>query len=263
MTNKAGKVIKKYIEFITTKIRILWEQKVFSMEDIKVKYIFKKKKDAGVLVVVLSACTRKGLKARYNYVKTLNGLHCNRLYILDDYGKDCRGSYYMGYDCNFKEEEAVKALINKIMEESKPEKVVFCGSSKGGYSALNFGTQYPNSVMIVGAPQYYLTSYLVTSGNLYTLEHIIGNRTEERDARLEHYLENKLKSNPYIDTQQIFLHFSDKEHTYEEHIRHMLKDLEECGYHVEKDVADYTNHSDISLHFPDFLRKHIGDVIEK
>ena len=161
------------------------------------------------------------------------------------------------------ESQITKALIDKMVEEIKPAKIVFCGSSKGGYSALNFGTQYPDSVMIVGAPQYYLTSYLVASGNLHTLEHIIGERTEERDAKLEHYLEHKLKSNPYIDTQQIFLHFSDKEHTYEEHIQYMLKDLETCGYHVEKDVADYANHSDISFHFPDFLRKHIGAVIEK
>ena len=77
MIDKARRVIRKYVEFIITKIRILWEQKIFRHEDVTVKYILKKKKTADTLVIVFSACTRKGLKARYNYVKTLNNLNCN------------------------------------------------------------------------------------------------------------------------------------------------------------------------------------------
>ena len=43
----------------------------------------------------------------------------------------------------------------------------------------------------------------------------------------------------------------------------MLKDMEEAGYRIEKDVADYTNHSDVSYHFPDFLKMHMKAVIEQ
>ena len=263
MIDKARRIIRKYIEYITTKVRLLWEQKVFIHDGVRLKYILKKNADSNVLVVVFSACTRKGLKARYNYVKTLNGLKCNKLYILDDFGADHRGSYYMGYHFDFKEESATKALIQEIADELQLAKLIFCGSSKGGYAALNFGSMFQDSVMVVGAPQYYLTSYLIDSGNLDSLNHIMGERTLEKEEKLQYYLRDKLSSNPYIASQLIYMHFSDKEHTYEEHIRYLLEDLEQYGYRVEKDVADYQNHSDISFYFPDFLRAHISRLIEE
>ena len=260
MIDKARRVIRKYVEFIITKIRILWEQKIFRHEDVTVKYILKKKKNAETLVIVFSACTRKGLKARYNYVKTLNNLKCNRLYILDDYAKDCRGSYYMGRDFRFNEEVAVTELINKIITELVPEKIVFCGSSKGGYAALNFGMKFDDSHMVVGGPQYFLTDYL-KQGNEFTLEHIIGESTLEKEHKLNVYLREKIQGNDKKATQKIYLHYSNKEHTYEEHIKDMLTDLKVCGYDVTEDIADYANHSDISYYFPDFLRKQIEMII--
>lgn len=256
------KVIKKYVEYFHTKLVLLWEQKVFHHKGVRVKYLLKKEKNADTLVVIFSACTRAGLRARYNYVRTLNGLTCNRLYILDDYAKDHRGSYYIGGNFKFDEETATRALIQKVMEELKPVKVVCCGSSKGGYAALNFGVEIPNSVMIVGAPQYFLTTYLL-AGNMETLNHILGEHTEEKKKVIEHYLQNKLLKNPNVKTQKVFLHYSDKEHTYEEHITHMLKDMENAGYYIEKDVADYKNHSDVSYHFPDYLKKNVKVVIEQ
>lgn len=263
MINKAKKIVRKYVEYIYTKFKILREQRTFSYEGVKVKYILKKKEEADTLAIVFSACTRKGLRARYNYVKTLDGFKCNRLYILDDFAEDHRGSYYIGEEFKFNEEEATRALIRKIIKETNPKKTVFCGSSKGGYAALNFGTEVAGAKMIVGAPQYFLTSYLLKSENLYTLQHILGERNEEKDSVLEFYLRNKLLNNDNIESQSIYLHFSDKEHTYEEHIEHMLKDMEAKGYRVEKDVANYTNHSDISYYFPDFLKKHMQNIIEQ
>ncbi len=263
MIDKARRIIRKYVEFIITKVKILWEQRVFVHKNVKVKYILKKKENTDTLAIVFSACTRKGLRARYNYVKTLNGLDCNRLYILDDYGEDHRGSYYMGENFQFNEEVATKALIEKIIAEIGAKKLVFCGSSKGGYAALNFGMDFPDSRMVIGAPQYYLTSYLLDSENLFTLKHILGDRSAKKDETLEYYLRNKIEKNPNKTSQKIYLHFSDKEHTYEEHIKHMIKDMEEKGYQLETDVADYTNHSDLSYYFPDFLKKHIKNIIEQ
>lgn len=162
----------------------------------------------------------------------------------------------------FDEEAATRALIQKVMGDLKPAKVVCCGSSKGGYAALNFGVEIPNSVMIVGAPQYFLTTYLL-AGNTVTLDHILGERTKEKEEVVEFFLRNKLLKNPNIETQKVYLHYSDKEHTYEEHIMHMLKDMEDSGYCIEKDVADYTNHSDVSYYFPDFLKSHVKAVTEQ
>ena len=138
MSDKAKRIIRKYYEFFITKFKILREQKIFNYENVKVKYMLKEEKEADALTIVFSACTRKGLKARYNYVKTLDGIPSNRLYILDDYAKDHRGSYYLGSDFQFNEEKATDALIKQIIAVLKPKKLIFCGSSKGGYAALNF-----------------------------------------------------------------------------------------------------------------------------
>ena len=163
----------------------------------------------------------------------------------------------------FNEEKAVRELIRKIINDMNPAKIVFCGSSKGGYAALNFGMDFKNAYMVVGAPQYYLTSYLNKSENFCTLEHIMGAKTSEKENILGYYLQNKIRSNKNSSTQKIFIHYSNMEHTYEEHIIHLLKDMRDENYNVEEDIADYSNHSDVSYYFPDFLRKKINEIVKQ
>lgn len=261
MNGKLVKKIKKYIEFFVTKIRVRKEQKTFRYGEVNRKYIFKEKKNAKGLVVVFSACTRKGIRARYNYVRTLNDIDSSRLYILDDTAADHRGAYYMGYNCNFMEEEATQKLIEKVIDRTAAQKVLFCGSSKGGYAALNIGSSFEKAYMIVGAPQYYLASYLEESKNVDTLRHIMGEKTEEKYEMLQYYLRNKLVKNPYIGTQKVYIHYSDQEHTYEEHVKDLLKDIKDVGYLVEEDVANYKEHSDISYYYPDFLRNKVKELL--
>ena len=95
--------------------------------------------------------------------------------------------------------------------------------------------------------------YLVDSENMNAIEHITGQITDEKLQILNGYLKNRLVNNPYKTSQHIFLHYSNQEHTYEEHIRFLLQDLNGQGYCLEEDVADYPNHSDISYFFPDYL----------
>lgn len=261
MLDRVKRIIRKYYEFLVTKLKILKEQRIFCFGGVKVKYMLKQCNNSDTLVIVFSACTRRGLKARYNYVKTLDGMPCSRLFILDDYAKDHRGSYYLGHNFQFDEEKATNALIQWAIKELAPQKLIFCGSSKGGYAALNFGVEYADSYMIIGAPQYFLTSYLEKSGNVEALDHILGIRDKEKDTALEYRLRNKIIANTNKERQHFFIHFSNKEHTYEEHIIYLLKDMEEFGYHVETDVASYTNHSDLSYYFPDFLKKHISEIV--
>ena len=222
---KFNKIIRKYWEFALTKVKILYAQHIFQYQNIKVKYMLKRDKQSKVLLIVFSACTRTGLKARYNYVKTLDGLGCNRLYILDDYSKDKRGSYYLGHDFLFDEEMATNKLIDEIVNEIMPQKVVFCGSSKGGYAALNFGLQRKNSYIVAGAPQFFLASYLKASGNMHAYEHIMGLPSDEKDQYIDNYLKNRILQDEYSDSQRIYLHFSNKEHTYQEHVMYLLEEI--------------------------------------
>lgn len=255
-----NKKISKYVEFMTTKVKLIISQKKFTENNVTYKYIFKKKSE-NELIVICSSCTRKGIKARYNYMRTLNGVKASQLYILDDFAKDHRGSYYMGSDCRFDEEKVVIDLIKSFAEKYGTNKLIFCGSSKGGYASLNLGLCFPNAQMIVGGPQYFLGDYLVASGNDITLEHIIGDKTPEKIKLLNEHLKKKIENNKYKDTQKIHIHFSDKEHTYEEHIKYLMEALMNNGYNVERDIASYANHSDISYYFPEFLIKTVNNIL--
>ncbi|MGN0473410.1 MAG: hypothetical protein ACI4F8_11245 [Lachnospiraceae bacterium] len=256
---KIGKKVHKYYEYFLTKIKLMKDQKHFVSDDVVLKYMLKKK-DSDCLAIVFSSCTRKGLKARYNYVRTLQNVDCNQLFILDDFAEDHRGGYYIGSDMRFNEEQATKALISKMIQDCNAKKVIFCGSSKGGWASLNFGLQYPNAYIVCGGPQYHLGDYLVASENMLTLKHITGDCSDENKEVLNHYLEQHIRMNQYADTQTVFIHYSNCEHTYEEHIKDLLDEIKRTPVKITEDVMDYANHSDISLYFPEFLVKSIKAI---
>lgn len=253
MSGKTGRVIRKYYEYLTTKVKLVFSQKKFKSDNVTLKYILKKASDSKSLVVVFSSCTRRGIKARYNYMRTLAKIDANKLFILDDFAEDHRGSYYLGENLTFSEEKATVALIDHIVKTLGTEKVICCGSSKGGYSAINFGLQYEESLIVAGGPQYYLGQYLVKSQNMECLRHIIGQITDEKVRKLDIRLKERIEEKKFGNKQKIYLHFSDKEHTYGEHIKDLIDCLTGCGYNLECDVADYTDHSEISYYYPDFL----------
>lgn len=252
MKDRTKRIIRKYYEFVQTKIKLIFFQRKYHHEDVTIKYILKKTVDSKNLVIVFSSCTRKGIKARYNYMRTLDKVSVNKLFILDDFASDHRGSYYLGSNWRFNEERATLALCMQVIEMLKAEKVICCGSSKGGYSALNFGLQIDGSYIVAGGPQYYLYDYLKESGNIECLSHIIGDEIPQKANELNLYLEKRIRNNCFKN-QMIYLHFSNLEHTYFEHVKYLICELERNGYTVECDISDYKHHSDISYYYPDFL----------
>lgn len=251
--------IRKYYDYFVTKFKVLREQKVYKFQEISLKYIYKAKKQADVLVVVFSACTRPGLKARYNYVKTLDGLNCNRLYILDDFGYDQRGSYYLGHMPEFKELEATVSLVQKVMKDTKPRQVLFCGSCKGGYGALNIGSRFENSVMIVGEPTYRIATEFKLAEDL--MRYWMGDVTEENIEYVDKYLENQLRKNPYISNQKVCFFYSEKDEYVTLHTNPLLQTLCEAGYDFEKEPAQFVAHADLGLYFPEYLKKKVRQYL--
>jgi len=251
----SGRKIRKYYDYFVTKVKVLREQKVYKFQDISLKYMYKETKQADVLVVVFSACTRPGLKARYNYVKTLDGINCNRLYILDDFGYDYRGSYYLGHMPEFKEQEAVISLIKNVMKDANPRKVLFCGSCKGGYAALNIGSRFKDAVMIVGEPTYRIATEFKLAEGL--MRYWMGNVTKEKIEYIDSYLENQLKNNQYVSSQKVFYFYSEKDEYVKLHTNSLLQTLYDAKYDFEKEPAQFTAHADLGLYFPEYLKKKV------
>lgn len=256
----SGRVIRKYYDYVITKFKVLRDQKVYKFQEIDLKYMYKTKKQADTLVVVFSACTRPGLGARYNYVKTLDTLNCNRLYILDDFGYDQRGSYYLGHMPEFKEQEAVISLIQKVVKDTNPKRVLFCGSCKGGYAALNIGSRFENSVMIIGEPTYRIATEFKLAEGL--LKYWMGTVTDDNMKYMDGYLENQLRENPYSDSQKIYFFYSEKDEYVELHSNPLLQVLREAGYDFKGEPAQFAAHADLGLYFSDYLKKKVQQHLE-
>lgn len=261
--------IKKYYEYASTKLAIITKQKNYRFDSQTNIHYLEEQNNSEILLVIFSSCTRKGIKARYNYMKTLERFKTDKLFILDDYGYDSRGVYYLGKDMVFSIEEAVEQLISDKIQKKEYQKIIFIGSSKGGYAAINFGLRFPKSTLLLGAPQYKLGEFLTDSSNKLneTFLYITGNDIAEAENDKLKILDNHLLDviNKYQNNASsinIYIQYSDKEHTYEEHIQDLLKDLKKRNYVVNEEVNHYENHSDISLYFPNFLLKNIETILE-
>lgn len=252
---KVSGIIKKYYEYVMTKFRVMISQKSFGYNGVTLNYMYEEVKGAGSLVVVFSACTRAGVKARYNYVKTLAGMQCSRLYILDDFGPDGRGSYYLGHMPEFREQEAVVALVNKYIDRVKPEKLLFCGSCKGAYAALNIGMGFSNSIMVIGEPTY----RIATEFRLFEalLQYWMDDVNEAGIRYVDYYLTERLENNMYKDSQTIYYYYSTEDEYIERHTRPLLDDLRNFGYRVYEETGDFKQHAELGVYFAPFLKKMI------
>lgn len=247
----------KYIEYLSTKIKVYFKENKYNKEGCNIKYILEKEK-SDILIVIMSSCTRPGIKARYNYNRTLKNIKVNKLFILDDFGNDSRGSYYLGKKNMVNIEDCVRELIFKVKKELNIKRSIYVGSSKGGYAALYFGLDDDNSNIIIGAPQYYLGSYL-EDRHPQVLEFIMGDTEEKGIVYLNNLLSNKILSNKY--NGKVFIHYSTEEHTYEEHIKYMLNDLKENQVNININEGKYRCHADVSKYFPKYLIDSINSIL--
>ena len=115
---------KKLGEYMMTKLRLLRDQKKYRSRGVTLKYMLDRV-DSRDLIIVFSSCTRKGIRARYNYVRTLKEVPCNKLFMLDDFASDHRGSFYLGSNMKFEEAVVVRELIDRVREQTGAKRLRF------------------------------------------------------------------------------------------------------------------------------------------
>lgn len=258
----------KYYEYAVTKLSQACKERSYALGSSKVRYILEEYEQSKDLIVVFSACTRVGIKARYNYMRTLADVRCSKLFILDDGGPDHRGSYYLGRYPSFEFRDAVESLIASVCEECGVERALYVGTSKGAWSALLFGMRCPlfdePPELIVGAPQYWLGRYLDNQfpGSEVpgtTLTGICGSHSRAAViASLDQMLQEAIANSSRVSSQRILLHYSASDHTYQEHIVELKRDLECAGAKLTCDVAEYVDHGEVSSYFPPLLRDELS-----
>ncbi|GAB1809840.1 accessory Sec system protein Asp2 [Priestia megaterium] len=248
-------VSKSYMKFE------LQKEKEFHSEKCTLKYLSIKKKKSDKLLVIFSGFPSPNQNAVYNYVLKFRNLNCNKLYILDDFGSDKKGSYYLGENKDFFIEKAVKDLIASISSEMgvKKENIITCGSSKGGYAALYFSYKYNYGAAVAGAPQILLGDYLTAPHHEHIINYIMGANTESEVEYLNNLLFETIESSekpPYTS-----IHISKNEHHYQNHVSHLFDFMKSKGIKYSADIASYNEHNDIGLHFPSYAINTINGIL--
>jgi hypothetical protein len=225
----------------------------------KVRYLFQKAQNSNKdkLIIVFSAFSPTGMPPAFNYIRTLTGFDCNKLFILDDFG--VRGSYYLSLGNDSSIENSVMQLINKVLKEQGIQKnnVITTGSSKGGFAALYYCIKYKFGHVIAGSPQVFIVDYLKSAKAFDVLDFLL-NKTNEDD------LNNKL-INEVLNTQsfpKVYIHLGEREEHYFNHVKPLIKYLEEKEVQYTLDLGDYDSHADVKFYFPDFLKNTISKILE-
>lgn len=260
--NKAK--IDKYIEYGTTKLKILYKEKKMNFEGKTVKYILETSKNNNDLIVVFSGIPRQGLKARYNYMRTLEKIDANKLFILDDLGYDQRGGFYLGKNNDYFMVRAVLELVEKTKSDLSIDRTFYVGSSKGGFASLYFGMRDKSSTIICGGPQYLLGDHFLRNERYMenTVPYILGKNFKEEDVKRLNDIVRDVIYTTKGNNCKIYLHYSDKEYTYRNHVKPLIQDLKANGIDFEEDVAHYEKHPEIAYFFPSFLVNTLKSVLE-
>lgn len=246
--------VNKAIDLLKSKFMIRFRQKVFKGKNYNVKYVLNKVSNSDDLIVVFTACTKVGQPARYNYVRTLDKYKCNKIFILDDFGFDNRGAYYLGKNKDFAIQNDVELLINKVIKDLNVKRSIFVGSSKGGYAAMYFGMIIKNSIIISGAPQYMLGDYLNLPGHQNILSYIMGDTEKTSVEYLNKVMKTRIDENR-DNNNLVYLHYSINDETYESDIKYLVNHLDTLGINTIKDIKEYMSHSELTKFFPTFIRE--------
>lgn len=229
----------------------LFEKKFKGVNGERILYVLMEGK-GDTMVVCFPGCSDF---PKYNYVGSLRDIKCHKLFVKDDASVDKKGNYMIGGGYN----DLMIRLINHCVTKTGSTKIIFVGSSKGGYSALNFSLQIPNTYVCVAAPQYRLGTYLY---ELFkpSLEAIVGETNEDKIKKLDRRLEDMIASTSVLP-KKVFFHVSKNEHTWEEHCKGMVADLQKRGVSIDFDFGMYAEHSDLIYHYPSYLKKSIQMIL--
>lgn len=248
------------IRHIVAKKKIRRYEQVFHYGDHVLKYCYVPCKNTEVLAVIFSGFPAEGKPAAYNMVSSFNGLKVNRLFVLDNFGFQKRGAYYMSENGDFYVRDMVLALLRQFPSKKR----VFLGSSKGGTAAVYFGLLNGADEIIAGAPQLFLGGYLTDKqSHIPILDAMAGDHTPESIDKYNCIVPDVIKSASNCEKTRVLLHYSKLEHTYQAHILPMIELLEQYGYSVEHDEEQYLEHADVAKYFPSLCKKRLQSIVSE
>ena len=210
-----------------------------------VDYVWKRR-GYDKLIIVFSGMG----KGKYNYMRALSRAPYDQLFIRDCWADNA--SYYWYEHKSDYPEIYTQNLIDYVIHKGNYNKLYTCGSSKGGTAAVYYGLKNNVDVIVAGACQYRVGDYLSRHQHkehphLWKL--VVGEEIDEEwvkilDEKLEKMIEMRKDSQSFIK-----LIYSTEEHTYPEHVIHLIEKLDACGIHHEDQIESFPSHSMIGNTF--------------
>lgn len=246
------------IKRVSTKVAFffirLFKEREFKFGHERLKYLFYNNR-SGTLVVSFPACTPNS--ANYNFIRTISQYKVDKLFFLDDFGSNHQGCYLIEEEV----QQAVLRVLGSLINGGGYNRIVFIGSSKGGYSALYYSFLIPNVIAVIGAPQYFLGRYLDkpnTEANLSYLLHM--NVNDDTKKELDFRFKRLIETSACLP-KKVYLHYSNQEHTFEDHVKWLLADLKRRDISIDEDISNYPVHGDLAKYFPPYLRKVLDCIL--
>lgn len=221
----------------------------------RLKYLFQKN-HSDTLIVVFSGFTDKPM---YNYVRTLQNIKADKIFMLDDFGH--KGSYYWYENGDNKPMMLVKSLIYNMLNKKKYKRLITLGSSKGGTCAIYYGLMFGATDIYSGACQYRIGTYLNTADRVLVFKAMMGVQAAEKeqailDAEMPQLI-TKYKGLP----SRVHLLYSKEEHTYEDDIKYLIKDLDDSNINHDDKVETFTDHGEVGKYFSPWIKNELEKLI--
>lgn len=250
--NKIDTILKTYLL-----------SKTYKTNNHQATYYFKKNKKSDVLLVIFSAF-HSSKYPHYNYIQTLKKVKSNQIFFLDDFGTTGLGTYYYGLNGDYFIPKLFNSLLHYILEKNRHiKKVVLCGSSKGGTSALIHACSYDFKVesVIIGGPQYKLGTYLYEHGGQDKLREITGSNDKKQKEILDEQMKNLLANSNY--KLNVVLYDSSLEDPFHlEDCKLLVNDLKKYNHNIIEIDGQYEGHKNLANNFKlfwlKFLKEHYG-----
>ncbi len=241
-------------------------EKVF-FSDHPVKYLFQAgNHDARHLVLSFSGLYStefQGGPPVYNHMRTLEPVLTHKLFILDSFQNQF--CYYVGFGGEQEFERSVVALITTIANKYQipAENIIATGSSKGGAAALYYSFKYHFGKAVIGAPQVYIAKYLEQRATSESMQERF-NRFLGADPVFGKRFWNGLILNQALKVQsfpELHFHVGKGDFHYPEHLKPLLKKLDEKAVPYTLDIGQYEKHSDTGIYFTPFLLKKVQEIV--
>lgn len=220
------------------------------------RYLVRKNKHTQKLCICFSAMPPLNSGPLYNYVNSTKKIKTHIfVFVLDDViNVKSGGGYYLGQNHNYFGLTDIPKFIGYLRTKFRPSEIVTMGTSKGGSCALLYGILSQVDRIIIGAPQFWLGSYLSEGFHIPSMKSLVSDHFTKDDVdELDSIIPNAImnaKKKPVI-----FLHYSKNEHTFHDSVRDLLACLYKNSYIVHEDIHTYDNHSECGRFFiPYFIK---------